>query len=66
MNPEAQARLDEILKLSPETLNEDQIMFLRARSGYLKKAQLEEYAEVLKVKEEKEVAPKQPSKGKAK
>lgn len=47
MNPEAQAVLDEILKKDADQLTEEEKIFLRARRGYLKKAQLEEYAEVL-------------------
>lgn len=48
MNPEAQAVLDQILTKSPEELNQEEISFLRARSSYLKKFQLEEYDDVLK------------------
>lgn len=47
MNPEAQERLDEILKLNPDALNPEQVAFLKARRSYLKKSQLEEYKEVL-------------------
>ena len=47
MNSEAQVRLDEILKKSPDTLNKDEIAFLRARRSYLKPSQLEEYASIL-------------------
>ncbi len=50
MNPEAQAYLDEILKIEPENLTEEQKRFLRARSSYLKRIQLEEYASVLETK----------------
>ena len=50
MNTEAQKYLDEILKIEPENLTEDQKAFLRARSSYLKKIQLEEYASVLETK----------------
>jgi len=55
MNPEAEAVLQEILKIEVDNLNEDQVKFLRARQGYLKKAQLEEYDSVInpKVKETK-------------
>ena len=52
MNPDFQEVLNKILAKTPEELNEQEKAFLRARSSYLKKAQLEEYAEVL--------APKQP------
>ena len=48
MNPEAQAFLDEILKKKPENLNPDEIEFLAGRRDYLKKAQLEEFEDVLK------------------
>ena len=47
MNPEARARLDDILKLAPEALNPDQKAFLRARRGELKTSQLDEYKKVL-------------------
>lgn len=52
MNPEAQERLDEILKISPQDLTPEQKAFLRARRTYLKESQEEEYAEVLNEKEE--------------
>ena len=52
MNPEAQERFDEILKISPNDLNPEQKAFLRARRSYLKKSQEEEYKEVLDEKEE--------------
>lgn len=51
MNPEAQAVLDEILKINPKDLNVDQRAFLRARRTYLKDSQLEEYQEVLEAEE---------------
>ena len=50
MNTEAQAVLNEILKKEPETLNENDIKFLKARRSYLKKAQLEEYDSILNPK----------------
>lgn len=50
MNPEAKEYLEKILNKTPESLNEHEIRFLKARSGYLKKAQLEEFESVLKVK----------------
>ena len=50
MNPEAQAVLDTILTKNPEELNPEEISFLRARSSYLKKFQLEEYDSVLTTK----------------
>lgn len=53
MNKEAQARFDEILKIDPRNLNQEQKAFLRARRSYLKKSQEEEYKEVL---EQEEVA----------
>ncbi len=50
MNKEAQERLNQILAKDPDTLNSDEIGFLRARQGYLKKAQLEEYNSILNPK----------------
>ena len=47
MNPEAQEIFDKILTTDPSNLTREQREFLRARSSYLKKAQVEEYAEVL-------------------
>lgn len=47
MDKVSQERLDEILSKDPEELNEDQKSFLRARRGYLKKSQLEEYKSVI-------------------
>ena len=51
MNPQAKEYLDKILAKEPDTLNDYEIRFLRARSSYLKKAQLKEYDSVLKVQE---------------
>lgn len=51
MNQEAQEYLDTILKKEPEALNFEERAFLRARRSYLKKAQLEEYKEVLEPEE---------------
>ena len=51
MNPEAQARLDEILKINPNDLNLDQRAFLRARRDYLKKSQYDEYKDVIESEE---------------
>jgi len=50
MNKEAQEYLNKILAKTPEELNEHEVRFLKARSSYLKKAQLKEYASVLKTK----------------
>lgn len=50
MNPEAQERLNKILAKTPEELNEQEILFLRARRSYLKKSQLEEYDSILNPK----------------
>lgn len=47
MNPEAQELLDSILKKNPEDLNEEEQAFVRARSSYLKKSQLEEFKDIL-------------------
>lgn len=52
MNPEAQKRLDEILKINPVDLTPEQKAFLKARRTYLKKSQAEEYASVLNEKVE--------------
>lgn len=52
MNPEAQVVLDNILKKDPETLTREERDFLRARRGYLKKAQTAEYQEILEMQEE--------------
>lgn len=64
MNPEAQERLDEILKKDPETLTQEEIGFLRARRSYLKKSQEEEYASVLETKPPKTETVKQHGKSK--
>ena len=58
MNPESVEVLSKILAKTPEELNEQEKAFLRARSSYLKKAQLEEYAEILTPKVEVYVAKK--------
>ena len=50
MDQKSQEYFDKILKKDPETLNKDEIAFLRARRSYLKKSQLEEYASVLETK----------------
>jgi len=50
MNPEAVEYLNKILTKDPETLNDNEIRFLRARRTYLKKSQLEEYSSVLETK----------------
>ena len=47
MDSESEKHLNEILKKSPNTLNKDEIAFLRARRSYLKPSQLEEYASIL-------------------
>lgn len=54
MNPEAEALLEEILKIDPESLTEDQKAFLRARRYYLKSSQVEEYKSVLNLEVEKD------------
>ena len=58
MNPEAQEVLNKILAKTPEELNEQERAFLKARSSYLKKAQLEEYDSILNPKVEVYVAKK--------
>lgn len=50
MDQKSQEIFDAILKKNPEELNQNEIIFLRARSGYLKKVQLEEYKDVLETK----------------
>lgn len=47
MNKEAQEYLDAILKKSPGSLTQPEKVFLKARRGYLKPSQLEEYKSVL-------------------
>ena len=53
MDPQSKEYLDKILAKDPDTLNEYEIKFLRARRDYLKKSQLDEYDSVInpKVKE---------------
>ena len=53
MNEQARKQLDEILAKQPEELSFDERAFLRARSSYLKKSQVEEYKEVLEAIDEK-------------
>lgn len=62
MDQRSQELFDEILKKNPDELNESEASFLRARRSYLKKAQLEEYKEVLNPKKESQT----PIKGTAK
>lgn len=50
MDLRSQEYLNKILAKEPETLNENEKDFLRARQSYLKKIHLEEYASILKVK----------------
>lgn len=57
MNPEAKKVLDEILEKTIKELTPDEIEFLAGRRDYLKKVQLDEYAEVLE-KRDKEVMAK--------
>ncbi len=59
MNPQAQVVLDQILKIEPDNLTEDQKAFLRARSSYLKKSQLEEYDHVLNPKVKSQTSEKE-------
>lgn len=54
MNPEAQKLLDEILKKNPRDLTEEECVFLRARRGYLKDTQLEEYKLIINPNPEKD------------
>ena len=58
MNPDFQEVLNKILAKTPEELNEQERAFLKARSSYLKKAQLEEYDSILNPKVEVYVAKK--------
>ena len=50
MDKRTQEYFDKIIAKSPETLNANEIAFLRARRSYLKKAQLEEYRDILETK----------------
>lgn len=50
MDQRSQEYFDKILTKDPETLNESEIVFLRARRSYLKKIQLAEYESVLNPK----------------
>lgn len=47
MDARSQEELNKILTKSPDELNDNEIGFLKARSGYLKKSQLAEYKSVL-------------------
>lgn len=47
MNPEAQEKLDGILKRNPESLTPDEVAFLIARRTYLTNEQLRIFAPVL-------------------
>ena len=46
MDEKSQEYLNTILAKQPETLNQVEIAFLRARQSYLKKSQLEEYNDI--------------------
>ena len=50
MDPRSQEYFNQIIAKDPETLNEEEIAFLRARQSYLKKIQLEEYNSILNPK----------------
>ena len=50
MDSKSQEYLDNLLKKSPEELNEVEKVFLMARRSYLKSSQLEEYKSVLEPK----------------
>lgn len=52
MNPEAQAKLDELLAQEPAALTEEDIAFLNARRSYLTDDQVKEYGLDNKVKAE--------------
>jgi hypothetical protein len=43
MNPEAQAKLDEILANDPSSVTEEDLAFLNARRSYLTKEQCETF-----------------------
>ena len=51
MDEKSQDYLNKILAKEPGSLSESEIGFLRARSSYLKKSQLEEYDGVLEPEE---------------
>jgi len=55
MEPRSQEYLDQIFKKELNTLNDQEIAFLRARRSYLKRSQLEEYDSILNPQEESEV-----------
>lgn len=50
MDPKSQEYLNTILTKEPKALSQDEVLFLRARRSYLKKAQLEEYEDILNPK----------------
>ena len=52
MDKRTQEYFDKLIAKSPESLTTEEIAFLRARRSYLKKAQLEEYDEILNPKVE--------------
>ena len=59
MDQRSQEYFDKILKKEPETLTEDEIGFLRARQSYLKKAQIEEYDNILNPKVKSQTSEKE-------
>lgn len=50
MDERSQKRFNEIVAKDPSVLTTEEIAFLRARSSYLKKIQLEEYDSILNPK----------------
>ena len=54
MNEEAKERLNKILEIDPGNLTGEQRGFLRARQGYLRASQVEEYREVIESKADTE------------
>jgi len=61
LDQRSQEILDTILEKAPDTLNKDDVGFLRARISYLKKAQIEEYDSTLNPKVKKEKAKEESS-----
>lgn len=64
MDQKSQEIFDSILLKDPDQLSESEIVFLRARRSYLKKAQLQEYKSVLQSKKERQTSVKETAKTK--
>ena len=57
MDPKSQEILNAIINKTPESLNRDEIAFLRARSSYLKPADAEVFESILTPKPEPKSEP---------